>query len=70
MELYTLKNIKTGEEKNFIKKNRLAKTIGINTDRIELAVAKNQPIRKRNGEAYTVEYRNIDLGVKIEDEKY
>lgn len=67
MELYTLKNQKTGEEKNFIKKNNLAKTIGVNTDRIELAIMKNQPIRKRNGEEYTVEYRDINLGVKIED---
>lgn len=67
MELYTLKNQKTGEEKNFIKKNNLAKTIGVNTDRIELAIMKNQPICKRNGEKYTVEYRDINLGVKIED---
>lgn len=67
MKIYTLTNTKTGEEKNFIKKNRLAKDIGVNTDRIELAIAKNQPIRKRNGEEYAVEYRNIDLGVKTED---
>lgn len=67
MRIYTLMNTQTGEEKNFIKKNNLAKNIGVNTDRIELAVMKNQPIRKRNGEEYTVEYRNIDLGVKIDD---
>lgn len=68
MKLYTLKNLKTDEEKNFIKKNRLAKNIGVNTDRIELAIAKNQPIRKRNGEEYTVEYRDVNIGLKIEDE--
>lgn len=68
MKLYTVKNLKTGEEKNFIKKNRLAKDIGVNTDRIELAIAKNLPICKRTGEEYTVEYRNIDLGVKTEDD--
>lgn len=67
MKIYTLTNTQTGEEKNFIKKNNLAKTIGINTDRVELAIMKNQPIRKRNGEEYTVEYRNIDLGIKTED---
>lgn len=67
MELYTLKNIKTGEEKNFIKKNKLARTIGVNTDRIELAIMKNQPICKRSGEEYTVEYRNVNIGIKIED---
>ena len=67
MELYKITNKITGEEKYFIKKNNLAKNIGVNTDRIELAVMKNQPIRKRNGEEYTVEYRNIDLGIKTED---
>lgn len=67
MKIYTLRNQKTGEEKNFIKKNRLAKTIGVNTNRIELAIVKNQPIRKRSGEEYTVEYRDINLGVKTED---
>ena len=68
MKLYTVKNLKTDEEKYFIKKNRLAKDIGVNTTRIELAIATNQPISKRNGEEYTVEYRNIDLGVKTEDD--
>ena len=67
MQIYTLKNPKTGEEKNFIKKNNLAKNIGVNTDRIELAIMKNQPIRKRNGEEYTVEYRDINIGLKLED---
>lgn len=67
MKIYTLTNTITGEEKNFIKKTRLAKTIGVNTDRIEMAVLKNQPIRKRNGEEYAIEYRNIDLGIKTED---
>ena len=67
MELYTLKNQLTGETKNFMKKTNLAKTIGVNLEKIELAIIKNQPIRKRNGEEYTVEYRDINLGVKIED---
>lgn len=67
MRIYTLKNLKTGEEKNFIKKNRLAKNIGVNTDRIELAIMKKQPICKRNGEEYTIEYRNVNIGVKLED---
>ena len=68
MKIYTLTTSQTGEEKNFIKKNRLARTIGVNTDRIELAIVKNQPIRKRTGEEYAVEYRNIDLGIKTEDD--
>ena len=68
MKLYTVKNQKTGEEKNFIKKNRLAKDIGVNTTRIELAIATNQPISKRNGEEYTVEYRDVNIGLKIEDD--
>ena len=67
MRIYTLTNTQTGEEKNFIKKNNLAKTIGVNTDRIELAITKNRPINKRTGEKYTVEYRDINLGVKLED---
>lgn len=67
MELYTLKNQLTGETKNFMKKTNLAKTIGVNINKVELAIVKNQPIRKRTGEEYTVEYRNIDLGIKTED---
>ena len=67
MKLYTLKNQITGEEKNFLKKNSVAKTIGVNTDKIELAVMKNQPINKRTGEKYTIEYRDVDVNFNIED---
>ena len=67
MKLYTLKNQITGEEKNFIKKNSVAKAIGVNTDKIELAVMKNQPINKRTGEKYTIEYRDVNVNFNIED---
>ena len=67
MKLYTLKNQITGEEKNFLKKNSVAKVIGVNTDKIELAVMKNEPINKRTGEKYTVEYRDVDVNFNIED---
>ena len=67
MKLYTLKNQITGEEKNFLKKNSVAKAIGVNTDKIELAVMKNQPINKRTGEKYTIEYRDVNVNFNIED---
>lgn len=67
MKLYTLKNQITGEEKNFLKKNSVAKVIGVNTDKIELAVMKNQPINKRTGEKYTIEYRDVNVNFNIED---
>ena len=67
MKIYTLKNQITGEEKNFLKKNSVAKTIGVNTDKIELAVMKNEPINKRTGEKYTVEYRDVNVNFNIED---
>ena len=67
MKLYTLKNQITGEEKNFIKKNSVAKAIGVNTDKIELAVMKNQPISKRTGEKYSIEYRDVNVNFNIED---
>ena len=67
MKLYTLKNQLTGEEKNFMKKSNLAKTIGVNLDRIELAVAKNRQICKKTGEKYTIEYRDVDVKINIED---
>ena len=67
MKIYTLKNQITGEEKNFLKKNSVAKTIGVNTDKIELAVMKNQPINKRTGEKYTIEYRDVNVNFNIED---
>ena len=69
MKLYTLKNIKTDEKKYFIKKNNLAKNIGVNTDHIELAIMKNRPIRKRSGEEYAIEYRDVNIGIKLEDER-
>lgn len=67
MKLYTLKNTVTGEEKNFLKKNSVAKAIRVNTDKIELAVMKNEPINKRTGEKYTIEYRDVDVNLNIED---
>lgn len=67
MKIYTLTNTVTGEEKNFIKKNSVAKAIRVNTDKIELAVMKNEPINKRTGEKYTIEYRDIDVNFNIED---
>ena len=67
MRIYTLKNQITGEEKNFLKKNSVAKTIGVNTEKIELAVMKNQPINKRTGEKYTIEYRDVNVNFNIED---
>ena len=67
MRIYTLKNQITGEEKNFIKKNSVAKAIRVNTDKIELAVMKNEPINKRTGEKYTIEYRDVNVNFNIED---
>ena len=67
MKLYTLKNQLTGEEKNFLKKNSVAKAIRVNTDKVQLAVIQNEPINKRTGEKYTVEYRDVDVNFNIED---
>ena len=67
MQIYTLKNQITSEEKNFMKKSNLAKTIGVNLDRIEMAIAKNQPINKRTGEKYTIEQRDVNVNFNIED---
>ena len=67
MKLYTLKNQITGEEKKFLKKNSVAKAIRVNTDKVEIAVMKNQPINKRTGEKYTIEYRDVDVNFNIED---
>ena len=67
MQIYTLKNQITGEEKNFLKKNSIAKAIRVNTDKIELAVMKNEPINKRTGEKYTIEYRDVNVNFNIED---
>lgn len=67
MQIYTLKNQLTGEEKNFLRKNSVAKAIRVNTDKIELAVMKNEPINKRTGEKYTIEYRDVDVNFNIED---
>lgn len=67
MRIYTLTNTQTGEEKNFLKKNSVAKAIRVNTDKVEIAVMKNQPINKRTGEQYTIEYRDVDVNLSIED---
>ena len=67
MQIYTLKKQITGEEKNFLKKNSVAKAIRVNTDKIELAVMKNEPINKRTGEKYTIEYRDVNVNFNIED---
>ena len=67
MKIYTLKNQITDEEKNFLKKNSVAKAIRVNTDKVELAVMKNQPINKRTGEKYSIEYRYVDVNFNIED---
>ena len=67
MKIYTLKNQITGEEKNFLKKTSVANAIGVNTDKIELAVMKNEPINKRTGEKYTIEYRDVNVNFNIED---
>ena len=67
MKIYTLKNQLTGEEKNFLKKTSVANAIRVNSDRVELAIAKNEPINKRTGEKYTIEYRDVDVKINIED---
>ena len=67
MKIYTLKNQITGEEKNFLRKNSVAKAIRVNTDKVEIAVMKNQPINKRTGEQYSIEYRDVDVNLNIED---
>lgn len=67
MQIYTLKNQITGEEKNFLRKNSVAKAIRVNTDKVELAVMKNEPINKRTGEQYTIERRDVDVKINIED---
>ena len=67
MKIYTLINTVTGEEKNFLKRTSVANAIRVNTDRIEMAIAKNQPINKRTGEKYTIEYRDVDVNFTIED---
>ena len=67
MKIYTLKNQITGEEKNFLKKNSVAKAIGVNTDKVQLAVIQNEPINKRTGEKYTIEYRDVNVNFNIED---
>ena len=67
MKIYTLKNQITGEEKNFLKKNSVAKAIRVNTDKVELAVMKNEPINKRTGEKYSIECRDVNVNFNIED---
>lgn len=67
MKIYTLKNQITGEEKNFLKKTSVANAIRVNTDKVQLAVIQNEPINKRTGEKYTVEYRDVNVNFNIED---
>ena len=67
MKIYTLKNQLTGEEKNFLRKTSVANAIRVNTDKVEIAVMKNQPINKRTGVQYTIEYRDVDVNFNIED---
>ena len=67
MRIYTLKNQITGEEKNFLKKTSVANAIRVNTDKVQLAVIQNEPINKRTGEKYTIEYRDVDVNFNIED---
>ena len=67
MKLYTLKNQITGEEKNFLKKTSVANAIRVNTDKVRLAVMKDQPINKRTGDKYTIEYRDVNVNFNIED---
>ena len=67
MRIYTLKNQITGEEKNFLKKTSVANAIRVNTDKVEIAVMKNQPINKRTGEKYMIEYRDVNVNLNIED---
>ena len=67
MQIYTLKNQITGEEKNFLKKNNAAKAIRVNLDKLELAIMKNEPINKRTGEKYTIEQRDVNVNLNIED---
>ena len=67
MKIYTLKNQITGEEKNFLKKTSVANAIRVNTDKVQLAVIQNEPINKRTGEKYTIEYRDVDVNFNIED---
>lgn len=67
MRIYTLKNQITGEEKNFLKKTSVANAIRVNTDKVQLAVIQNEPINKRTGEKYTIEYRDVNVNFNIED---
>lgn len=67
MKIYTLTNTITGEEKNFLKKTSVANAIRVNTDKVELAVMKNEPINKRTGEKYTIEQRDVNVNFNIED---
>lgn len=67
MKLYTLKNEKTGEEKKFLLKSNLGYYIGVNSAQIDVAILNNRPIKKRTGEVYSIEYKDIDIGIKIED---
>lgn len=67
MKLYTLTNLNTGEEKKFLMKSNLGYYCGVNSSQIDVAILKNKPIKKRTGEHYKIEYKDIDIGIKIED---
>lgn len=60
MKIYTITDNNTGEEKNFIFKSHAAKSLGINTNRIELALL-GRPYKN-----YTIEYRDVDINIPLE----
>lgn len=67
MKLYTLTNLNTGETKNFVFKSNLGYCIGVNSAQIDVAILNSRHIKKRTGEVYSIEYKDIDVGIKIED---
>lgn len=67
MKIYTLTNLNTGETKNFIFKSSLGYYCRVNASQIDVAILKNKPIIKRTGAVYKIEYKDIDIGIKIED---
>ena len=67
MKLYTLTNLNTGETKNFLMKSSLGYYIGVNSAQIDVSILKNKPIKKRTGEKYSIDYHDVDIGIKIED---
>lgn len=67
MKLYQLINTSTGETKNFIMKSSLGYYIGVNSAQIDVAILNSRPIKKRTGDIYKIEYKDVDIGIKIED---